>query len=107
MPRPRDRRVKLSTGWWDVHFINRRHPKAKGTWGRCEWDTKSIYVRYDLSRRMVIDTLLHEIAHASNEILYEAESFVTDLATIGAKLVLDILDESHGDRPATRGRSGS
>lgn len=107
MHRPRDRTIELSTGKWEIKFIRRGHPKAKGAYGLCDWNTKTIWIRYDVSRLRVIDTLLHEIIHASNEILYEAESLVSDLATVGAKTVLEILDETHGYGSATRGHKAS
>ena len=105
-PRPADRQIKLSTGTWWVRFV-RRKDLGKKLYGLCDWNTKTIFVRFDLARLTVIDTLLHEIAHASNEILYEAESFVTDLATVGARTVLEILDEMNDNRSSTGGHSAS
>lgn len=86
-----------------VRFVRRGHPKVPKAFGYCYWDERTIYVRYDVSRKTLVDTFLHELIHASNEILFEAEQFTTDIATVGAKTVVDILDELHGDRPSKRG----
>lgn len=105
MQRPADRRITLSTGEWDIKFVRRGHPKVPRAFGYCYWDEKAIYIRYDVSPKTLIDTVLHELFHASNEILFEAEQFVTEFATVGAKTVVDILDEIHGHRPPARSPS--
>jgi hypothetical protein len=101
--RPADRQIVLSTGRWNIFFVRRGHPKVSGLYGCCYWDRKQIYIRYDLSRKTVADTLMHEILHASNEMLYEAESFVTEIATIGTRTIVDILDEMNDNRPSKAG----
>ena len=72
---------------WTIEFVNKKH-MPKETWGTCDRTSKQIKVRYDLCEETVLDTLLHELLHSNNELLFEAEEFVTDLATALAKSLL-------------------
>lgn len=72
---------------WTVNFTTRQ-TMPKKTYGTCDRVARVIKVRKDLSDITVLDTLLHELLHANNEILFEAEEFVTALATSLAKSLL-------------------
>jgi len=72
---------------WNVEFVNKRNI-AKKTLGTCDRKTRKITVRYDLCEESVLDTLLHELLHSNNELLFEAEEFVTALATGLAKSLI-------------------
>lgn len=77
---------------WTINLATYKQWKAKKlpskTWGLCNRSTKTIYVRSDLSKQAFLDTLLHELIHAENELLFEAEETVTRMGTDIAKALL-------------------
>jgi hypothetical protein len=77
---------------WQINLLTYRQWKSnklpKKTWGVCDRDTKEIFVRRDLSKQAFLDTLLHELIHAENEILFEAEETVTRMGTDISKALL-------------------
>ncbi|GIW89683.1 MAG: hypothetical protein KatS3mg109_0115 [Pirellulaceae bacterium] len=60
---------------WQVCFVTRRQ-MPKRIWGLCLRDKKKILVRKDLSRKNVLDTLIHEVRHAQHEVMFEAEEYI-------------------------------
>lgn len=77
-----DAAVTLGGVEWHIKFVRRNHPAMRGKkWGLCDWTNKIIYVRKDLSRRNVLDTLLHEMRHSQHEVIFEAESYVNWTST--------------------------
>jgi len=65
---------------WQIKWTTRKQ-MPKDTWGLCDWKTKTILVRKDLSKRNRLDTLLHEMRHAQHPITYEAESWIDSTST--------------------------
>lgn len=72
--------VTLGGERWLLRLVNRRQMPSR-TWGDCNRATKVIRVRYDLSDRNFLDTLIHELRHAQHPIMFEAEEFITDTST--------------------------
>jgi hypothetical protein len=81
MNRPPDFTATLGGVPWQIRFVRRGHEKVPECWGMCYWDAREIYVRYDLSRETVRDTLIHEMLHATCRLLFVAEEWVTHTAT--------------------------
>jgi hypothetical protein len=81
MKKPPDFKTKIGGKTWSVFFVRRNHPKVKGCWGQCFGEDREIYVRYDLAKSTVRDCLIHEMFHASNDLLYESEWWVTRTAS--------------------------
>lgn len=77
---------------WTINLLTYRQWKKKRlpqkTWGLCNRSSKTITVRIDLSKQSFLDTLLHELIHAQNELLFEAEETVTRMGTDIAKALL-------------------
>lgn len=73
---------------WTVEFVNKRNIPKKH-WGYCDRHKNIIKVRYDLSEKTVLDTYIHELLHSNNEILFEAEDFVSKLATALTNALLE------------------
>jgi len=77
---------------WTIYLLTYRQWNAeklpKKTWGVCNRDTRTISVRVDLSKQTFLDTLLHELIHAQNELLFEAEETVTRMGTDIARALL-------------------
>lgn len=72
-----DATITLGREQWQVRFVRRNHPQlGKRCWGKCYWDERTIYVRKDLSRKNIIDTLLHEMRHAQHPVTFEAAEFI-------------------------------
>jgi hypothetical protein len=84
--------TKINGCEWTINLLTYRQWKTQKlpakTWGICNRDTKTIYVRVDLSKRTFLDTLLHELIHAQNELLFEAEEAVTRMGTDIARALL-------------------
>ena len=78
--------VKLNNETWDVQFTTKKHMPRK-TWGLCRNTTKTILVRKDLSTRWMLDTLIHELLHASNFKTF-SEEWVEETASEIAKAIL-------------------
>lgn len=77
-----DATVTLGGEEWQIKFVRRGHPKIPKTkWGICDRINRIIYIRKDLSRRNVLDTLLHEMRHSQHPVLFEAEHFVNWTST--------------------------
>lgn len=85
-------RTKINGLEWEIHLLTYRQWKRKKlppkTWGICDRETRTISVRVDLSKQTFLDTLLHELIHAENELLFEAEECVTRMGTDLAKALL-------------------
>ena len=78
----KDCEVVLGGEKWQIKFVRRRNlPKGWQDYGHCDWTNRTIYVRKDRCKRAVIDTLIHEMRHAQNPILFEAEEFITWTST--------------------------
>jgi hypothetical protein len=100
MPRyvkPSDRTVVLFGRAYRIKFVRARD---KGLWCNNQFNLavlddvhSTIYVRYTQHRKDIADCLLHELLHAACRTLYEAEGFVTEVATIASHVVVDVLDE--------------
>lgn len=77
---------------WTIYLLTRRQWKREKlpaeTWGWCNRINRTIHVRRDLSKESVLDTLVHELIHAENELLFEAEEVVTRMGTDIAKALL-------------------
>ena len=77
---------------WTIHLLTRRQWKREqlpeDTWGWCDRFARTIHVRRDLAKETVLDTLVHELIHAENEWLFEAEEVVTRMGTDIAKALL-------------------
>ncbi len=77
---------------WTINLLTYRQWKKKRlpqkTWGLCNRSSKTIPIRIDLSKQSFLDTLLHELIHAQNELLFEAEETVTRMGTDIAKALL-------------------
>lgn len=77
---------------WTIHLLTYRQWNAeklpRKTWGVCNRETRTISVRVDLSKQTFLDTLLHELIHAQNELLFEAEETVTRMGTDIARALL-------------------
>ena len=85
-------KVKINEVAWTINLLTYRQWKSSKlpskTWGLCNREDKVISVRKDLSKEAFLDTLLHELIHAENEILFEAEETVTRMGTDIAKALL-------------------
>ena len=81
MRKPPDFKTKIAGKTWSVFFVRRNHPKVFKCWGQCFWEEREIFVRYDLSRARVRDTLIHELLHANCHLLFVAEEWVTHTAS--------------------------
>lgn len=77
--RPTDFDCTIGGRDWRVHFVTRR--VLKDRCGDCHWGQSLIRVRYDQPEALVLDTLIHELLHASSEVLYHAEGWVDPIAT--------------------------
>jgi len=80
MKRPPDFTLQIGGKTWQVRFVRRGHPKVFKCWGQCFWNEREIYVRYDLAKATVRDTLIHEILHANCHLLFVAEEWVSHTA---------------------------
>ncbi len=89
MPKPEAFDCVLAGQTWHVEFRNyrqmQRDPLTRGNWGICDWDSKRIFVRYDLSERNFVDTLLHELRHSLSHQDYCAEDWIAQTSTEIAK----------------------
>ena len=95
MKRPKDFQTVLGGELWAIHFARKSHPKLTGAWGICYWDSREIYVRYDLSERNFLDTLIHEFQHALSQMHFSAEGFVNQTSSeiaIGLRQAGFVLD---------------
>jgi len=85
-------KTKINGCEWTISLLTYRQWNAarlpKKTWGVCNRDTKTISVRVDLSKQTFLDTLLHELIHAQNKLLFEAEETVTRMGTDIARALL-------------------
>lgn len=82
MKRPADFDCVLGGKRWRIHFVRRNHPKiGKKCWGRCYRFDQEIYVRYDLSEKNFLDTLIHECQHALSDLHFCAEEWVAETST--------------------------
>ncbi len=85
-------KTKINGCEWTINLLTYRQWNAKRlpkkTWGVCNRQTKTISVRVDLSKQTFLDTLLHELIHAQNELLFEAEETVTRMGTDIARALL-------------------
>lgn len=84
--------VKINGERWSIRLLTYRQWKKQTlpakTWGLCNRSTRTITVRKDLSKQTFLDTLVHELVHAQNELLFEAEETVTRMGTDIAKALL-------------------
>lgn len=80
----RDSTVTIGGHRWRIKFVAAsRLPKDEDGEicdGWCVWDKKQILVCKGMDLADTMETILHEVAHASNPLLYEAEGYVTALA---------------------------
>jgi hypothetical protein len=85
-------KTEIAGKTWTIYLLTRRQWQReklpKDTWGWCNRFKRTIHVRRDLSKERVLDTLCHEIIHAENELLFEAEEVVTRMGTDIAKALL-------------------
>ena len=81
MKRPADFDCTLAGQVWRVHFVRRNHPKVGKNYGMCYWDDRDIFVRYDVSEKSFIDTLIHELRHGLSRADFCAEEWITDTST--------------------------
>jgi hypothetical protein len=85
-------KTKINGKEWTINLLTYRQWNSerlpKKTWGVCNRDTLTISVRVDLSKQTFLDTLLHELIHAQNELLFEAEETVTRMGTDIARALL-------------------
>ncbi len=85
-------KTQINGNQWTIYLLTRRQWKREQlpeeTWGWCDRFAKTIHVRRDLSKETVLDTLVHELIHAENELLFEAEEVVTRMGTDIAKALL-------------------
>jgi len=80
MRKPNDCELKLGSETWQLRFVTKGQ-LPKNWWGRCRPDKKLIEVRYDLSRKNVLDVLIHEMRHAQHPVMFEAETFIDETST--------------------------
>lgn len=77
---------------WTIHLLTYRQWKSQSlpakTWGLCNRSKRTISVRKDLAKQTFLDTLVHELVHAQNELLFEAEETVTRMGTDISKALL-------------------
>ena len=77
--RPQDFDATIGGQEWRIVFVTKRKlPKALGM---CHWEKRLIEVRYDQDPQDFLDTLIHEMLHATDLILYAAEPFVDRTGT--------------------------
>lgn len=81
MKRPADFKTKLGGRTWEIKFVRRGHPKLSKHWGMCYRFDREIYVRYDLSEKNFLDTLVHEMEHALSDLHFAAEEWVMRTGT--------------------------
>ena len=85
-------KTKLNGKLWTIHLLTRRQWKRQqlpeDTWGWCNRFARTIHGRRDLSAETVLDTLVHELIHAENELLFEAEETVTRMGTDIARALI-------------------
>ena len=85
-------KTKLNGKPWTIHLLTRRQWKRQQlpeeTWGWCNRFERTIHVRRDLAAETVLDTLVHELIHAENELLFEAEETVTRMGTDIARALI-------------------
>lgn len=79
--------VQIQKEDWTIQFTTIKKMPRK-TWGDCDWGKRVIRVRYDLSPKNFLDTLIHEIRHAQHPVLFEAETFITQTSTEIADVLL-------------------
>lgn len=102
----RSRRATLGGRLWSIRVVTRsqvgysvdkdgkRHPHH----GDCCWRTKTINIRDDQDDAAFLDTLIHEAQHGQNEILFEAESYVTRSSSEIAAAILLFFDVKRKDK---------
>ena len=85
-------KTKINGCEWTINLLTYSQWNAsrlpRKTWGVCNRDSKTISVRVDLLKQTFLDTLLHELIHAQNELLFEAEETVTRMGTDIARALL-------------------
>lgn len=81
MKKPDDFRTKLGGKTWSIYFVRKSHKRLRGNYGICYRDSREIYVRYDVSQKNFIDTLIHECQHALSDMHFSAEEWVTQTST--------------------------
>jgi hypothetical protein len=87
MKKPKAFYATLGGERWLITFV-RRSQMPDERWGDCDWHAKLIRVRYDLSEKNYIDTLIHELRHALSPCDYCAEEWITQTSTEIASAVI-------------------
>lgn len=81
MKKPQDFSTKLGGRTWKIFFVRKHHKRLRGGYGICYREDREIYVRYDVSQKNFLDTLLHECQHALTDMHFSAEEWVTQTST--------------------------
>ena len=84
---PKEVKIQIAGNEWTIKFTSAASMPRK-TWGDCDWKLKEIRVRDDLGAENFLDTIVHEVIHAQDERLFEAEDHVTARATEIAKALI-------------------
>lgn len=92
MAKPNNFTAAINGQEWRINFVRRGHKRLGETpgvrvYGRCFWHDQQIYVRYDVSEKTMLDTLAHEVMHASSWTLCKDERAVTKAATAVAEVL--------------------
>lgn len=81
MKKPADFKTEIAGQEWSFFFVRKGHPQLlPDAYGTCHWETKEIYIRYDLSEKNVRMIVIHEALHATCFLLFAAEEWVTDIS---------------------------
>jgi hypothetical protein len=79
--RPPNFRASIGGQEWNIRFVRKTHSALQGNLGICYWDTREIYVRYDMAKSTIRMVLIHELLHATCPMLYCAEEWVDQTAS--------------------------
>ena len=71
--------VKLDGKTWEIEYVRRRD-MPKDTYGDCDDKTRKMRVRVDVCGTTWLDTMIHEMLHASAFVPL-SEQYVTETAT--------------------------
>ena len=77
--------MKLRVNGQDWRIARRRAPSDGHDLGSCDWPTKRIYVDEHLTGKRLVETVIHEVAHANLWCL--SEEAVEELARTATRLL--------------------
>jgi hypothetical protein len=86
VPPPKDHHVTIHKKRWTIRFTKLRGGAA----GWCDWDKRLIHIDSRLKGQAKVDTIVHEIVHATMG-EHASEECVTEAGRVAASVIHRIL----------------